>query len=293
MSVLAFPENSMHYNITLPQNNYFYSLIDTNSTKLYYQNTSAAGHVYKLSKDKSADNFIVIELASCLGEVEYALRDIEPNEEILIDQNPSLLFNKTKLHHKSFPHFGKRIIEVTLDTNDKDLIIVVFPKNFVINKDCDMYEKCVVDNYIGYAIRYRSFESDNLFDPYKIGDMGLISPEIKDEKISISHSSIKSKYNRDVKTKYYYRLFYNSKRERQLSTYESICFAHSLAKVYVSNSHVPNFILPNFPSNIEYVVSVLAETTESDENYKTLFVYTPIQIIMTTSSNSLWLICKN
>jgi hypothetical protein len=291
MSVLAFPENSLHYNITLPQNNYFYSLMDTNLTKFKDTNIKA-GHLYKLSKDSSLDNFIVIELASCLGEVEYALRDIDFNEEILVDKNPSLLLNKTRHTHRSYDHYGKRVIEVSLNSDDKDLVIAVFPRNFIQNIDCDMFKECVVDNNVGYAIRYRSFQTKSSFDSYQIGDRGLISTEYKDDKVLINISSIKDHRNKEVKTKYYYRLFYNSKTERQLSIYESICFAHSTAKVYFSNSYNPNFILANFPTNTEYIVSVLAETIEPGNNDRSLLVYTPIKAIMNTSSNSVWLSCK-
>lgn len=295
MHIMAYPENSLHYNMTLPQNTYFYSLIDTNSTQLDNREQRAkVGHVYKLTKESFKDKFIAIELASCSGDVDYALRDIDPEEEVLVDKNPSILLNKTKHEHSSYEYFGKRIIEVNLKDQERDLVIAVFPKGEVENWDCNTNnEKCTLDNAVGYAIRYRSFSSKSDFDFYTLGDKGLVSSEIKDSKdVILKFSETKSSKNKPVNAKYYFRLFYDSHYESQLATFESICFAHSTVKVYYADSYSAINKLLEFPTNVNYIVSILAEITEPGPNYGTLLVYTPVKILLNSSTVSIWLLCK-
>jgi hypothetical protein len=294
IQVLAFPENSVHYNLSLPQKNYLYSMIDTNSTLFDKSNENKVnnGHVYKLTREHTEEKFMVIELASCSGSVDYALRDVDPSEEILIDKNPKLLLNKTKHMHTSYEHFGKRMIEVDLSRayGDKDLILVVFPQEPRLEFVCLNLEECYYDTQVGYAVRYRTFLDKEDFEKYSLLDKGLISSSIRDDKsIYVNAERVEmTNINYIPKVSYYVRLFDTNKYNQELSQYYSICFAQNIAKVYKFDNHPSRnngFILDPITKDGSYVVSILARTEDSGDNYGSLLVYSPTSFSIRTGTS--------
>ena len=291
--VLAFPENSMHYNITLPQKAYYYSNLDTNKTFAGETSKVRSGHVYKLQRESFNEKFMVIELASCDAEVHYALNDVDPLQEAFIDKNPSLLLNGTKHSHASYDHFGKRIIEVDLTNGNKDLVISIFPKKVYLQSICE--EQCIVDYNIGYSIRYRSFISRDQFEKYNLKDKGIVSTQTFEDRDVILNLGTVSSQNifKATNARYYVRLFYPSLYDHRMAMFDSICFARKTAKVYLFYYHpMPDFPfrLSSFPQNVNFVVSVLAETLDEGDNQSSLLVYTPTTVIIRSESASSWLI---
>lgn len=294
IQVLAFPENSVHYNLSLPQKNYLYSMIDTNST-LYdksRENKVNNGHVYKLTRERNEEKFMVIELASCSGSVDYALRDVDPSEEILIDKNPKLLLNKTRHSHTSYEHFGKRMIEVDLSraNGDKDIILVIFAQEPRLEFVCLNNEQCYFDTQVGYAVRYRTFLDREDFEKYSLQDKGLISSSISEDKsIYVNAERVEMTNIYTIpKVNYYVRLFDTNKYNQELSQYYSICFAQNTARVYKFSNHPSRnngFTLDPVTKDGNYIVSVLARTEDSGDNYESLLVYTPTAFNIRTGTS--------
>lgn len=296
LSVL--PENMLLWNLTLPQNHYFYSLIDST----VYKDNSAdnskrfeLGHIYKLSRE-TGDKFMTIELATCSGDVEFTIRDINPGQEYDYAINPKYLINTTVHTSTYYNQYGKLIIE--LEFKDyKDVAIVIYTRLENYDLDCTG-NFCKVNKQVGYAIRYRTFNERVDFARLGVFQDNLVKTQQMEngEITQMSWGAIESIKTQENKFRLpaYYYIRYFEDHYPEIQKYNSICFAHGALKVerflFTGDRDTVQFYVKDYP-DVPLVISIIGETNSFDDS-NTLIAYTPIVITPIPKGLPIWITSK-
>ncbi len=172
MQVVFTSDNFKYTKAILPYKTYYYSSINTKQIEDSSKKETKIYHIHRLSRNNLNENFFYIELGSCGNEFSYSLRDYNKFNDI---KDEDFFVNKTNLKHEYRFHYGKKIIEVELSDNTRDLLIIVFPLKSFNKLLCQEIEKekvCETTYYSDYVIRYRTSKSRIDMEKYLIDREG-------------------------------------------------------------------------------------------------------------------------
>lgn len=170
---ISFNSDNFKYSkSSLPYKTYYYSSINTERIYDSSKTEKKIYHIHRLSRKNLLDNFFFIELASCGNEFSYALRDFNKFNDV---KDEDFFLNKTDLKHEYKFHHGKKIIEVELKDNSRDLLLIVFPLKLNEKNVCQEINTktyCDYSYYSDYVIRYRTSKSRIDLEKYKLDKEG-------------------------------------------------------------------------------------------------------------------------
>jgi hypothetical protein len=172
ISITLGSDNFKYSKSSLPYNTYYYSSIYSKDIKSSSEE-KINYHIHRLNRKHLNHKFFLIELGSCGNDFGYALRDWDSLNDF---RDQDFYLNKTNLNHEYKYHYGKKIIEVELYENTKDLILIVFPLSSYYKKNCAIKGKdfinCEENWNADYMLRYRTSESRMHLERYKLDNEG-------------------------------------------------------------------------------------------------------------------------
>jgi len=272
LNVVLFPQNTGLK--TLPKNTYIHGsmLTKDGDPQQDYFNT----HVYKLSRDHNKESFILIELSTCLGKIDFAIGEMTGGQFKMV----------SKHNAKTSEQYGKTLIELTMDEKDADAYIKIEGKN--ATKIESEY------NYLAYAIRYNSYTNDTAYPKYILDNKAIVTESLKDDIFelkwgSVSVQTIEKEETTEGPKEVTKEVLARSKFIIKLipangfdANYDAVCYNHKVSWYYKtaynpskgSDSYKVNsdVLVPN----LNYFVSIVAQTDENNDH--TLLAYTPFQI---------------
>jgi hypothetical protein len=267
LNIVLFPIHDAQ--IALPKNKYINSkLIDTSPIVYNSKDDYFNRHVYKLSRDHSLETFFLIEISSCLGQVDHFVGEVV-NAEVR---------NVTKHEYKRIDRYGKSLIELRLAKADAEAFLIITPKSSVF-----------IDNFytISYVVRYNSYIDDTEYDVYNLNNQGQVVFSDLGSNFEFNWGSVTTKddNNNDtlLKSKFIVKLIQNSNND-EMNNIDSICYSHNIDKYYKKkSSHIMNgeSILINKNEITEgqrYFVTILAKTDETRDH--TLLAYNPVELLL-------------
>jgi hypothetical protein len=258
-NIVLFPQNDGY--TSLPKNQYINGKIITDKlAKDDYYNQ----HVYKLSRDHNKEKFILLEISSCMGEVDFYIGEY-------VDMKAR---NATKHDYKTYDSYGKMIIELNLNNDDADAFLIVYAK-----------KPALVDGKYtsSYVVRYNSYTDSGQYDTYNLAGQSQVVYVENDDNFELKWGSVtgKDENNNDIlmRSKYLVKLI---KANDFVTNMSSICYTYGIDKYFTqrSSSTRDNDRLLLSKSDMtageEYFVSIVATTDESSDH--TLLAYNPIQL---------------
>jgi hypothetical protein len=260
LNVILFPQNDG--NLPLPKNKYINGKII--NKEILGKGDYFNQHVYKLSRDHNKENFILVELSSCLGEIDFYI-----GEYINMQ-----VHNVTKHEYKRRDSYGKSIIELNLNNNDADAFLIIYGKN----------PSYVDGQYVySYVVRYNSYIDGNEYDTYNLAGQSLVAYSESDAQFELKWGSVTTKddNNNDIllRSRYLVKLIGSDSYTDNIN---SICYTYGIEKYYrQKSSHIRDGdrIVISKNDLIDgqgYFVSIVATTDETSDH--TMLAYNPVQL---------------
>jgi hypothetical protein len=261
-NVMLLPENIKS---VLPKNSYISGQIVHRSDDKESDYDFLNKHLYVLTRDHNKENFILVELSSCLGSVDFAIGEV-------ID---GVFKNSTRHTYKTYESYGKTMIEIFLEDKIKDAFIMIYGKTFADEDDLKI---------ASYILRYNSYKDSRRYKVYKLSGNGLVNYNLTNGEFKFDWGSVTSDEGNEIQAKYIARIL---KVDNQYeSNSNSICYIHGLnsyVKVKSKYKNSDSLILKesDMEPNQKYYVNILAITDDNNDN--TMLAYPPVQIISNRS----------
>jgi hypothetical protein len=258
LNVVLFPQNDGHS--ALPKNTYIKGQIAYTEGEA----ETLKRHIYILSRDHNKETFILIELSSCLGEVDFYIGELEGHS----------VRNATRHEYRHVDSYGKTLIELKLNSAEADAFLVIHMKTPVMFKDKPTAH---------YVLRYNSYADGNEYDTYNLDHQGVLIHDDVGDDFEFKWGSVSTldEHNVDVMVKSSYLFKIIPKNEYE-DNYKSICYSYGIEKYHrqvSSNRRGGDTMLLGkdyFTPGVDYFVALVATTDETTD--KTLLSYTPVQL---------------